>query len=286
MTTIQVPSGIEDFRYPLGQAEFSAIAAMLYKEAGITLGPTKRELVQGRLARRLRALGCDNFVAYLALIRGADGLTERRRMINALTTNLTGFFREQHHFDFLSDEVLPELSRLRGSMGRRLRIWSAGCSSGEEPYSIAMTVHSRLPDIDRWDARILATDIDTDMVATGLAGSYDASRVERVPKALRLRYLASVKGSDTFTVSERIRPLITFRSLNLLDSWPMRGPFDVIFCRNVVIYFDKPTQHRLFDRFADILMPGGWLFIGHSESLFHVCDRFEHLGRTIYRRTV
>lgn len=285
MTIIQASLGAEDFRYPLEQSEFSTIAAMLYKEAGITLGPTKRDLVQGRLARRLRALGCADFAAYIALVQGSDGFAERRQMINALTTNLTGFFREQHHFDFLGDEILPQLSRLREGAKRRLRIWSAGCSSGEEPYSIAMTVHSRLTDIDRWDAKILATDIDTDMVASGQAGSYDASRAERVSKEMRLRYMKPSRGTETLHISDQLRSIISFRYLNLLEPWPMSGPFDIIFCRNVVIYFDKPTQRRLFDRFADLLIPGGWLFIGHSESLFHVCDRFEHLGRTIYRRT-
>ena len=285
MTTVQSSLGAEDFRYPLEQSEFSTIAAMLYKEAGITLGPTKRDLVQGRLARRLRALGCADFAAYIALVQGSDGFAERRQMINALTTNLTGFFREQHHFDFLGDEILPQLSRLREGAKRRLRIWSAGCSSGEEPYSIAMTVHSRLPDIDRWDAKILATDIDTDMVASGQAGNYDASRAERVSKEMRLRYMTQARGTETLHISDHLRSIIFFRYLNLLEPWPMSGPFDIIFCRNVVIYFDKPTQRRLFDRFADLLIPGGWLFIGHSESLFHVCDRFEHLGRTIYRRT-
>ena len=285
MTIIQSFLSAEDFRYPLEQSEFSTIAAMLYKEAGITLGPAKRDLVQGRLARRLRALGCADFAAYIALVQGSDGFAERRQMINALTTNLTGFFREQHHFDFLGDEILPQLSRLREGAKRRLRIWSAGCSSGEEPYSIAMTVHSRLPDIDRWDAKILATDIDTDMVASGQAGNYDASRAERVSKEMRLRYMTQARGTETLHISDHLRSIISFRYLNLLEPWPMSGPFDIIFCRNVVIYFDKPTQRRLFDRFADLLIPGGWLFIGHSESLFHVCDRFEHLGRTIYRRT-
>lgn len=284
MTITQTSSRAMDFCYPLGQAEFSAIAALLYQEAGIALSPAKRDLVQGRLARRLRALGCADFSTYLDLVQGADGLAERRQMINALTTNLTGFFREQHHFDYLGGEILPQLGRLRDGPRRRLRIWSAGCSSGEEPYSIAMILHSRMPNIDSWDAKILATDIDTEMVATGQAGRYDAGRVQRVPGDLRRRYMVPVAGSEAFEVSESLRSLIAFRPLNLLGHWPMQGPFDVIFCRNVVIYFDKPTQRRLFNRYADMLAPGGWLFIGHSESLFHVCDRFEHLGRTIYRR--
>lgn len=203
-------------------------------------------------------------------------------MINAITTNLTGFFREPHHFAALKDEVLPELLRAP-AQERRLRIWSAGCSSGEEPYSIAMTLKRALPTAQNWDALVLATDIDTNMIATCRAGVYDPDRVEPVPADLRRRFVIGA-GADTVEMAPALRQMIRFRPLNLLEPWPMRGKFDVIFCRNVVIYFDKDTQHTLFDRYADILKPDGWLFIGHSESLFRVSDRFRHLGRTMYRK--
>lgn len=271
-----------EFHYPLGQAEFATIARCLQEAAGITLGESKRELVQGRLARRLRALGCPDFPTYLDIVMGPDGDAERQAMINALTTNLTGFFREPHHFEHLAREVLPEIARTRTS--RRLRIWSAGCSSGEEPYSIAMTVHAHLPGLAGWDARILATDIDTNMVETARAGLYDANRTQRIPPQYRARYTEPGRRGAAVSMAGCLRDLLAFKPLNLFDPWPMKGPFDVVFCRNVVIYFDKPTQRRLFDRMADIVAPGGWLFIGHSESLFHVCDRFRHLGRTIYRK--
>ena len=264
----------------LGEADFHAIAAMVRGIAGIVLGPTKRELVFGRLNRRLRALGLPSFAEYRALLEGPDGEAERGEMINALTTNLTSFFREPHHFDYLAKEALPHL--LRPDADRRLRIWSSACSSGEEPYSIAMTLHKALSGKGAWDARILATDIDTEMVRTAEAGCYDAERTRTIPaehaKLIRRRPDGMVEMADV------LKQRIAFRALNLLGTWPMQGKFDVVFCRNVIIYFDKDTQRTLFGRFADLIKPGGYLFIGHSETLFGVSDRFEALGHTIYRK--
>lgn len=267
---------------PLTEADFTAIARRVRQASGIALGPTKRDLVYGRLRRRLRALRLTSFADYLALVDGPDGAAERVRMVNAITTNLTGFFREPHHFDHLAREVLPAL-RGAGGRGRRLRIWSAGCSSGEEPYSIAMTLRAAVPDLAQWDARILATDIDTDMVAHGEAGVYEAGRTAAIPPELRGNAFA-LRADGRAEMDAALRGLIVFRPLNLLGAWPMRGPFDAIFCRNVVIYFDKPTQRTLFDRFAELLAPRGHLYIGHSESLFRVSERFVHLGRTVYRK--
>ena len=244
------------------------------------LTDSKRELVYSRLRRRLRALRLGSFAAYRAMLDGPDGAAEQVRMINAITTNLTGFFREPHHFDFLAEELLPGLSRTP----RRLRVWSAGCSSGEEPYSIAMTLHRAIPDLASWDARVLATDIDTDMVAAGAAGRYPMQKAAAIPAEFRHAHLRRV-DANTVEVVEELRAMIAFKSLNLLGHWPMRGPFDIIFCRNVIIYFDKPTQRILFDRFADILVPGGHLFVGHSESLHKATDRFRHVGRTVHVKT-
>ena len=266
---------------PLTDADFASIVRMVREASGIALSESKRDLVYSRLRRRLRALQIGSFAAYRALLDGPDGRAERVRMVNAITTNLTGFFREAHHFEHLAGEVLPQL-RVR-NQSRRLRIWSAGCSSGEEPYSIAMTLRAAVPELPRWDARILATDIDTDMVAHGAAGLYEADRARAIPPAHRST--AAVRREDgRVEMSPALRSLVTFKPLNLLGAWPMSGPFDAIFCRNVVIYFDKPTQRTLFDRFADMLSPEGYLYIGHSESLFRVSDRFVHLGRTIYRK--
>lgn len=262
---------------PLTEEDFSAFVAMVREASGIALTPSKRDLVYGRLRRRLRALRLDSFADYRAVLDGEDGAAERVRMINAITTNLTSFFREPHHFETLGRDVLPSLS------DRRLRIWSAGCSSGEEPYSIAMTMIDAVPDLAGRDARILATDIDTDMVATAAAGRYGMERLRGIPPAMRHAHTRSI-DAQTVEMSATLKALITFKPLNLLAPWPMRGPFDAIFCRNVVIYFDKPTQRVLFDRFAEMLRPDGHLFVGHSESLYRVSDRFTHIGRTVYRR--
>ena len=264
---------------PLTDEDFSAIAAMVREHSGIVLSASKRDLVYSRLRRRLRALRLSSFAEYRALLAGAPGGEEQVRMINAITTNLTGFFREPHHFDYLAQRMVPALP----DGWERLRIWSAGCSSGEEPYSIAMTLRRHIPDIDAKDVRILATDIDTDMVATGAAGRYAMERAAAIPPELRQRFVRRL-DAGTVEMDPALKALIAFKPLNLLGEWPMRGPFDAIFCRNVVIYFDKPTQRVLFDRFADMLAPNGLLFIGHSESLFRVSDRFQHLGRTVHRR--
>jgi chemotaxis protein methyltransferase CheR len=264
----------------LTDADFAAIAALLRARTGIVLSESKRELVVGRLNRRLRALGLARFADYLDHLDGPNGEAERGEMVNALTTNLTRFFREPHHFTTLANEVLPPL--LAASAARRVRLWSAACSSGEEPYSMAMVLHKALGSRPGVDARILATDIDTNMVAAAAAGRYDPEPAKAIPA--EFRRLVGADGAGSVVMSDALRQRIAFRVLNLLGDWPMRGGFDAIFCRNVVIYFDKDTQRALFDRMADILNPRGWLFIGHSESLFRVSDRFENLGQTTYRK--
>ncbi len=260
--------------------DFKSIVSRVRELTGIVLGESKRDLVYGRLGRRLRLRGCASFADYIALLDGPDGEDEKVDLVNAITTNLTSFFREPHHFEALAKTVLPSLA---AAPSRRLRIWSAACSSGEEPYSIAMVVQKTIADVQHWDARILATDIDTEMIATSRSGLYELAKTVAIPRELARGQITKV-DANIVEMSPRLKELIRFRPLNLLGPWPFRGLFDVIFCRNVVIYFDKDTQRRLFDRFADALVPGGWLFVGHSESLFRVSDRFEHLGRTIYRK--
>ena len=264
----------------LTSEDFTAIAAILRETAGITLGPSKRDLVFGRLNRRLRVLGLQDFTQYREYLDGPDGDAERIEMINALTTNLTSFFREPHHFTCLADQALVGL--LASNTDHRLRIWSAACSSGEEPYSIALVLNKVLAGKSGWDARILATDIDTNMVATAQAGCYDPERAATIPGTFTR--LLERRQDGTIQMPAALKDRITFKPLNLLGAWPMQGRFDVIFCRNVVIYFDKAVQRVLFDRMADMMPVGGWLFIGHSESLLGVTDRFEGLGRTIYRK--
>jgi chemotaxis protein methyltransferase CheR len=262
--------------------DFQQITRLVREKTGIVLGERKRDLVYGRLARRIRALGLSDFTDYCAHLESSEGQSECRMMVNAITTNLTGFFREPHHFEFLAKQIAADAKASRPGSTRRLRIWSAGCSSGEEPYSIAMTLRSVMGG-GAWDAKVLATDIDTDMVATAKAGRYPAGSTASIPVNMQ-RYLGRQAAGEHVVMPDGLRSMIVFKPLNLFDEWPMRGPFDAVFCRNVMIYFDMEAKRTLFDRFADILKPSGWLFIGHSESLFRLTPRFRHAGRTIYER--
>ena len=268
--------------YPFTDKHFELLRGLVARHAGISLNDTKRQLVYGRLARRIRALGLSGFDAYCDLVKDENS-AEIENFINAITTNLTAFFRENHHFECLAQEVVPALLQSNAA-SRRIRVWSAGCSTGEEPYSIAMTLLEALGNRNGWDVKILATDIDSSVVATAAAGVYAANRQQGVGDARLKRWFTPAGGpAGALRVKDEVRELIRFAPLNLMGAWPFKGPFDVIFCRNVVIYFDKPTQGRLFGRYADVLAPHGHLFIGHSETMFGTCDRFELIGRTIYR---
>lgn len=261
--------------------DFRTIAATLHAAAGIALPESKATLVYSRLAKRLRALGLESFREYCKLVTGAEGLDERQQMIVALTTNVTRFFREPHHFDHLKEKVLPPL--LAGAKrGGSVRIWSAACSNGQEPYSIALTILSLMPDAPDYDIKILATDIDTQMLAEARAGVYSSQIVAAVPGELRARWFE--REGENFRVSEPVRRLVTFNELNLIGDWPMRRQFQAIFCRNVVIYFEEETQAKVFSRFLPLLGPDARLYIGHSE---RVCGdaaaRLETDGVTTYR---
>lgn len=265
------------------EKDFHFLSRLVHDKTGIVLAEHKQNMVYSRIARRLRALGLTKFSQYCELITSEHGEQEVADFVNAVTTNLTKFFREEHHFLHLKNEVLaPAAARAGG----KFRIWSAGCSSGMEPYSIAMTAREAIRDIDRWDFRILATDIDTNMLDTGRRGIYRDSDLESVPKPLRAKYCGRAVGGDEGRVemAESLKRLIAFKQLNLLDEFPMKGPFDAVFCRNVVIYFNKDTQRVLFSKVAKLLKPGGFLYIGHSENLHGVSDAFELQGRTVYRR--
>ncbi|KKM97282.1 hypothetical protein LCGC14_1169600, partial [marine sediment metagenome] len=204
-----------------------------------------------------------------------------------ITTNLTAFFREKHHFEFLKNTVIPQLVKLKGNK-KHLRIWSAGCSTGEEPYSIAIALKEALPDFDDWDVKILATDLDANVVAHGKAGIYRSDRIDGLDEKRIKRWFRRGTGNNAelVKISPELQKMITFKRLNLLQEWPMSRPFDLMFCRNVVIYFDKNTQRILFDRYADILADDAYLFIGHSETLFKVSTRFDSLGQTIYQKNM
>jgi len=269
--------------FALKDGDFRKIAKLVLDATGIVLSEKKRAFVYGRLGRRLRKLGLSDFAQYCALLESRDGDSELGMLINAVTTNHTSFFREPHHFDYLARTVIPAIVKSRGDGPARLRIWSAGCSTGEEPHTLAMVLREQRALLTGWDAKILATDLDTNVVRHASDGVYDADRLETIPQPFRDRYV-QVQDDGRFWITDDVRELISFAPLNLLEPWPMRGPFDVIFCRNVVIYFDKDTQRKLFDRYAELMRPDGWLFIGHSESLLNVTNRFSLVGRTSYRR--
>jgi chemotaxis protein methyltransferase CheR len=271
--------------FVMTDADFRRIAEMLHADAGIHVSSGKAALVYSRLAKRLRALGLESFRDYCELVSSHAGLSERQQMLAALTTNVTRFFREPHHFEHLRKKVLPPLIE-KARHGGRVRFWSAACSNGAEPYSIALTILSMLPEAARYDIKILATDIDPNMVAEGTAGAYNDALMEPVPSDQRLRWFSSVRGTGgkVWTANDALRTLVAFRELNLIGNWPMRGRFDAIFCRNVVIYFEADTQARLWGRFAPQLVPGGYLYIGHSERVSGpAAARFESEGITTYR---
>lgn len=270
----------------LGSREFKRIAALVHAESGIFLPEGKAMLVYARLIKRLRALGFDSFHDYCALVEGEGGIDERQGMIAALTTNVTSFYREAHHFKHLKTAVLPDLVA-RARAGGRVRLWSAGCSRGHEPYSLAMTVLSVMPEAAERDVRILATDIDLNVLAEGRAGTYEREVLAEAPAAEVARHFEPVggRGGSHLTAGESLRRLVAFRELNLVGDWPMSGLFDVVFCRNVAIYFDEATQARLWTRFAERTRPGGTLCIGHSERLSGpAADLYASVGVTTYRR--
>ena len=272
-----------DHEFEFTDSEFRRLRDLVHARTGIALSDAKRELVYGRLARRLRKLNLTSFAEYCQLVERplSDELQE---LTNAITTNLTSFFREHYHFEQLASEALPQLEAQRMST-RRLRLWSAGCSTGEEPYSLAVIMRERLAHLSHWDIKLLATDIDSKVVATAAEGHYAEERFKGVsPERIRNWFPPAPGRPGMRAACADLKALITFKQLNLLEPWPMKGPFEVIFCRNVVIYFDKATQRTLFDRMADLQNPGDWLFIGHSENLHNVTDRYKLVGRTVYRR--
>jgi len=268
----------------MADEQFDFLARLVHERTGIMVPPEKRQMLCSRLDRRLRAVGLDDYVGYCELLHSEPDGRELAELVNAVTTNLTHFFREPHHFDHLAKRALPDALRLLERDGsRRLRVWSAGCSTGQEPYSIAMTLLAHLPAVASWDLRILATDVDSNVLAEAAEGRYPAEQAAKLADTYRKRFTRS-RRDGTIEIADDVRRLVTFKPLNLIEPWPVSGPFQIIFCRNVVIYFDKPTQRVLFDRFAELMPVGGWLYIGHSESLFKVTERFQLAGGTIYRR--
>jgi len=274
--------------FELKPREYDAIRVLVKEKTGISLGLHKRDLVVSRLAKRLRALGLSGFQQYLDYLQGEEGADELVQMINRITTNKTDFFREKHHFDFLNDTLLPSLYEAGESSGnRKVRAWSAGCSSGEEPYTICMVAAEFFQNKPGWDFKLLATDLDTTMLQKGSAGTYEARLLEPVPRNLLSKHFNRVKrGSDIFfEAKESLRSMITFRKFNLMyPSYPLKIPMDFIFCRNVLIYFDQQDKIDIMTKFHKTLKPGGYMFVGHSESLMMVRNLYQHVGTTVYLR--
>jgi len=263
---------------------FRFLGRLVHERTGIMVRPEKRQMLCSRLEKRVRALGLSGFADYCDYLESDLGPVEIAELVNAVTTNLTHFFRERHHFDHLAKHALPAvMRRLDAERSRRLRIWSAGCSTGQEPYSLAMTLLAQVSGVQSWDARILATDIDSSVIDHAITGQYSADQADGVPESYRKRFCRRLRD-DALEMAEDLRRYIAFKPLNLVEPWPVSGPFQIIFCRNVVIYFDKPTQATLFDRFANLMPIGGWLYIGHSESLFKVTERLRLIGNTIYQK--
>ncbi|MEO8417566.1 MAG: CheR family methyltransferase [Methylophilaceae bacterium] len=262
--------------FELNPHNFSRVRSLIYQRAGIALAESKHEMVYSRLARRLRAKGMSSFTQYLDHLESANDSDEWQAFTNALTTNLTAFFRESHHFQILQDYVRQVASPIT--------IWCSASSTGEEPYSIAMTVCEAFGTL-KPPVEIIATDIDTNVLAAAASGIYGMDRVEKLSTERLKKFFLKGKGQQQgkVRVRDELRQLITFKPLNLLaDGWPVSGPLDVIFCRNVMIYFDKPTQVRILERFFPLLKPNGLMFAGHSENFMHVSDAFRLKGKTVY----
>lgn len=269
--------------FHLSESDYRRIRDIIYRHCGINLHEGKKELVRARLSKLIRLGRYADLDAYLESVTKDRSGKAFSQLVDAISTNLTSFFREDSHFDFLRQTLLPSrLSTKRRQGTHRLRIWSAGCSSGEEPYSLAITLLENLPKGEHWDVKILASDISTCMLKAAEQGIYDRDRIQPVTPAWRTSYLHSFENGQRYQVQDRLKTLIAFRYLNLMKPWPFRGPFDVIFCRNVMIYFDKPTQQKLIERFYDVLDHGAMLFTGHSESLTGITHRFQYVRPTIY----
>lgn len=269
---------------PLSDKEFNRVKKRVYDIAGISLSEAKRTLVMSRLTKIVKSHGLSSFSDYLDFLDTKKSDQLDQDFVNALTTNLTRFFREDHHFDHLAEQVghlIATKPRVNPNGKPRLRIWSAGCSTGQEPYTIALSLLQKYPELKRWDFRILATDIDTNVLNRAASGTYPESELTGLSRERAAIF--DRPGDGTIRIPQTAREIISFKLLNLMENWPIKGPFDAIFCRNVVIYFDKTTQARIFNRLGDILAPDGYLYVGHSENAAYSDSPFKLVGKTIYQ---
>jgi chemotaxis protein methyltransferase CheR len=274
-----------DQGFDLTEKEFLLFKDLIYRETGISMSDKKKKLIVARLSKRLRILQLSSFTEYYQYLQESpDAEEEIVNLINRVTTNKTDFFREKHHFDFLMSELFPQMiSEGRRNGMHKLRIWSAGCSSGEEPYTLAMTILEAFKAERGWDIKILATDLDTEILQKAIAGVYPTQAITPVPREYLSRYFN--RTGENYAVSDACKSLISFRRLNLMDeAFPLKNPFDIIFCRNVIIYFDAQTKDSLLTRYHKHLKNNGHIFIGHSESLMHLKSKFRYLKHTIYQK--
>jgi len=262
----------------LSDASFERISDLIYKRSGIVLASHKKQMAQARIARRLRSLNLPSFEAYLDQLENHATEEENIAFINALTTNLTSFFREPHHFTHFKEVLFPKLAN-----ESRLRFWSAASSTGEEPYSMALTAKELLRQKPNLDLKILATDIDTNVLNTASKGVYSCERVSDLGPDI-LHYFNGFATNGSITIPPDVRRMITFKRLNLMENWPFKGEFNAIFCRNVIIYFEAEQRKQLVNRMVERIQPGGYLYLGHSEALIEQHPRLENEGHTIYRK--
>lgn len=272
---------VREFEYT--PADFDFLRKLSNQHSGILVPDDKFDMFYSRLSKRLRALGFTSFKQYCQYLKNNSD-TEFTEFINAVTTNLTSFFRENHHFEYLSKTVIPGLLKKHAG-SKRISVWSAGCSTGEEPYSLAMTLKENVP--ADWQINILATDLDTNVLAAAADGIYAADRITGIAELRLKRWFQKGVGrqANKVRVKSELKDLIEFKQLNLMQEWPMKGYFDFIFCRNVLIYFDRETKAMLASRYCGLLEEGSYLFIGHSESLHQLQTGFSLIGNTIYRKS-
>lgn len=270
--------------YQFTDRDFQTIASLAHRTYGLHLQPSKKPLVYSRLTKRLRALDLPDFESYCALLSDPKGHEEQSHLLSALTTNVTHFFRERHHFTHLRESILPDLIE-KARRGNPVRIWSSACSAGQEAYSIAAMIRDACPDIARLDVKLLATDVDPQMIQKARNAQYDREQASAIPDEYKRLMIDEVESGPHFRIRQDLMSLVTFGELNLIADWPMRRLFDVVFCRNAAIYFDKDTQARLWQRFADVLHDDGHLMIGHSERLSGPAENdFRSVAITTYQR--
>ncbi len=271
------------FLKPLHDAEYQYLRELIYQYSGINLHEGKRELIRARLCTHLKKLGIDSFREYCNYLKQTASADEINKLLNILSTNMTQFFREKAHFDFLAN-VLPEMIQRRKKQGSaRLRLWSTACSSGEEAYSLGIIVQETLTEVSgHVDVKILATDISSGILERAILGKYSKERMQDVPPHWRAKYFKAAR--DSYIVDMPLKNLIQFRHLNVVGPWPFKGPFDIIFCRNMMIYFDKATQQNLVERFSECLQEDGLLFLGHSESLVGFAPNLKYVIPSVYRK--